>query len=124
MKFIVFFFNDTATTEIYTLSLHDALPICLTETSPAACINPPDEPFNGSIGLPISSTEISIKDDAGNDLALGQPGEICVRGPQVMRGYWNRADETATGMLPGGWLRTRDVGRIYARGFGYPEGRD
>src|SRR2546429_5755738 len=73
MKFIVFFFNDTATTEIYTLSLHDALPICLTETSPAACINPPDEPFNGSIGLPISSTEIAIKDDAGNDLALGQP---------------------------------------------------
>ena len=63
----------------------------LTETSPAACINPPDEGFNGSIGLPISSTEVAIKDDAGNDLALGQPGEICVRGPQVMKGYWNRA---------------------------------
>ena len=95
----------------------------LTETSPAACINPPDEPFNGSIGLPISSTEIAIKDDAGNDLALGQPGEICVRGPQVMRGYWNRADETAKVMLPGGWLRTGDVGRIDARGFVYLEDR-
>src|SRR6266853_1075147 len=95
----------------------------LTETSPAACINPPDEPFNGSIGLPISSTEIAIKDDAGNDLALGQAGEICVRGPQVMRGYWNRADETAKVMLPGGWLRTGDVGRIDARGFVYIEDR-
>src|SRR5256886_4489305 len=86
-------------------------------------INPPDEPFNGSIGLPISSTEIAIKDDAGNDLALGQAGEICVRGPQVMRGYWNRADETAKVMLPGGWLRTGDVGRIDARGFVYIEDR-
>jgi long-chain acyl-CoA synthetase len=95
----------------------------LTETSPAACINPPNEPFNGSIGLPISSTEIAIKDDAGNDLELGQIGEICVRGPQVMRGYWNRADETAKVMLPGGWLRTGDVGRIDARGFVYIEDR-
>jgi long-chain acyl-CoA synthetase len=89
----------------------------LTETSPAACINPPSEPFNGSIGLPISSTEIAIKDDAGNDLELGQIGEICVRGPQVMRGYWNRADETAKVMLPGGWLRTGDVGTLDERGF-------
>jgi long-chain acyl-CoA synthetase len=95
----------------------------LTETSPAACINPPNEPYNGSIGLPISSTEIAIKDDAGNDLELGQIGEICVRGPQVMRGYWNRADETAKVMLPGGWLRTGDVGRVDARGFVYIEDR-
>ena len=95
----------------------------LTETSPAACINPPDEPYNGSIGLPISSTEIAIKDDAGNDLEVGQIGEICVRGPQVMRGYWNRADETAKVMLPGGWLRTGDVGRIDARGYVYIEDR-
>jgi len=79
--------------------------------------------FNGSIGLPISSTEIAIKDDAGNDLELAQIGEICVRGPQVMRGYWNRADETAKVMLPGGWLRTGDVGRIDARGFVYIEDR-
>ena len=60
----------------------------LTETSPGACINPSGLDFNGSIGLPISSTEIAIKDDAGNDLELGQIGEICVRGPQVMQGYW------------------------------------
>jgi long-chain acyl-CoA synthetase len=95
----------------------------LTETSPAACINPPDEPFNGSIGVPISSTEVAVKDDAGNDLALGQIGELCVRGPQVMRGYWNRPDETALVMLPGGWLRTGDVGRMDQRGFVYIEDR-
>ena len=95
----------------------------LTETSPAACINPPGEGFNGAIGLPISSTEVAIKDDAGNDVELGQPGEICVRGPQVMQGYWNRPDETAKVMLPGGWLRTGDVGRMDQRGFVYIEDR-
>ena len=95
----------------------------LTETSPAACINPPDQGFNGSIGLPISSTEVAIKDDNGNDLELGQPGEICVRGPQVMKGYWNRADETAKVMLPDGWLRTGDVGKMDERGFVYIEDR-
>jgi long-chain acyl-CoA synthetase len=95
----------------------------LTETSPAACINPPGTQFNGSIGLPISSTEISIRDEAGNDLPLGQIGEICVRGPQVMRGYWKRADETAKVMLPEGWLRTGDVGRMDERGFVYIEDR-
>jgi long-chain acyl-CoA synthetase len=95
----------------------------LTETSPAACINPPGEDFNGSIGLPISSTDVSIKDDAGNDVELGKIGEICVRGPQVMRGYWNRPDETAKVMLPDGWLRTGDVGRMDQRGFVYIEDR-
>lgn len=95
----------------------------LTETSPAACINPPGEPFNGSIGLPIASTEVAIKDDDGRDLELGQTGEICVRGPQVMRGYWNRPDETAKVMLPEGWLRTGDLGRMDARGFVYIEDR-
>ena len=95
----------------------------LTETSPAASINPPDLDFNGSIGLPISSTEIAIKDDAGQDLALGQIGEICVRGPQVMRGYWKRPDETAKVMLPGGWLRTGDVGHMDEKGFVYIEDR-
>jgi long-chain acyl-CoA synthetase len=95
----------------------------LTETSPVATINPPDLDFNGSIGLPISSTEIAIKDDAGNDLALGQIGELCVRGPQVMRGYWKRPDETAKVMLPGGWLRTGDVGHMDERGFVYIEDR-
>ena len=95
----------------------------LTETSPAACINPMDVDFNGSIGLPISSTEIAIKDDAGNDLEITQIGEICVRGPQVMKGYWNRPDETAKVMLPGNWLRTGDVGRMDAQGFVYIEDR-
>jgi long-chain acyl-CoA synthetase len=95
----------------------------LTETSPAACINPMGTDFNGSIGLPISSTEISIKDDSGKDLAIGEIGEICVRGPQVMKGYWHRPDETEKVMLPGGWLRTGDVGRMDTQGFVYIEDR-
>jgi long-chain acyl-CoA synthetase len=95
----------------------------LTETSPAACINPVGIDFNGSIGLPIPSTEVAIKDDAGADLAIGQIGEICVRGPQVMQGYWQRPDETAKVMLPDGWLRTGDIGRMDAQGFVYIEDR-
>jgi long-chain acyl-CoA synthetase len=95
----------------------------LTETSPAACINPTEAEFNGSIGLPIPSTEIAIMDDAGNDLGVGTTGEISVRGPQVMKGYWNRDDETEKVMLPGGWLRTGDIGRIDERGFVYIEDR-
>jgi long-chain acyl-CoA synthetase len=91
----------------------------LTETSPAATINPTGDDFNGSIGLPIPSTEIAIKDDDGKDLPIGEVGEICVRGPQVMRGYWNRPDETAKVMLPDGWLRTGDVGHMDERGFVY-----
>jgi long-chain acyl-CoA synthetase len=95
----------------------------LTETSPAACINPfAPHDFNGSIGLPISSTEITIRDDAGNELGIGDIGEICVRGPQVMRGYWNRSDETAQVML-GDWLRTGDIGRVDDKGFVYIEDR-
>lgn len=95
----------------------------LTETSPAACINIPGDEFNGSIGLPIPSTEISIRDDAGRELDINQIGEICVRGPQVMRGYWNRPDETAKVMLPEGWLRTGDIGHMDARGYVYIEDR-
>ena len=95
----------------------------LTETSPAACINRPGDDFNGSIGLPISSTIVSIRDDAGNELPLGQSGEICVAGPQVMRGYWNRADETAKVMLPGQVLRTGDIGYIDPQGFVFIEDR-
>jgi long-chain acyl-CoA synthetase len=96
----------------------------LTETSPAACINPFGSfDFNGSIGLPIPSTDISIRDDDGNELGLNTVGEICVRGPQVMRGYWNRADETAQVMLPGGWLRTGDIGRVDDDGFVFIEDR-
>jgi long-chain acyl-CoA synthetase len=95
----------------------------LTETSPAACINPFGLDFNGSIGLPIPSTEISIRDDAGKELGLGDIGEICVRGPQVMRGYWNRPDETEQVMLEDGWLRTGDIGRIDEEGFVFIEDR-
>jgi len=95
----------------------------LTETSPAATINIPGDDFNGSIGLPIPSTEISIENDAGEDLGIDAIGEICVRGPQVMRGYWNRPDETEKVMLPGGWLRTGDIGHMDASGYVYIEDR-
>ena len=92
----------------------------LTETSPAACINPLDlKDYNGSIGLPIPSTDISVRDDDGNELKIGEVGELCFKGPQVMRGYWKRPDETAKVMSADGWLRTGDVGRIDARGYVY-----
>ncbi len=94
----------------------------LTETSPAACINPVGLDFNGSIGLPISSTEISIRNDAGEDLGIDTAGEICVRGPQVTRGYWHRDDETAKVFFKD-WLRTGDIGRIDADGFVFIEDR-
>jgi long-chain acyl-CoA synthetase len=95
----------------------------LTETSPGACINLPGVDFNGSIGLPIASTEVSIRDEAGVEVSLGAPGELCVRGPQVMRGYWNRPDETAMVMLPDGWLRTGDIGHMDERGYVFIEDR-
>jgi long-chain acyl-CoA synthetase len=94
----------------------------LTETSPVATANPIGLPFNGSIGLPVSSTDISIRDDAGKELAVNEVGEICVFGPQVMRGYWNRPDETENVML-GDWLRTGDIGRMDAEGFVFIEDR-
>jgi long-chain acyl-CoA synthetase len=90
----------------------------LTETSPAATINPLDLPaYNGSIGLPISSTEIVLRDDNGRDVAVGQAGEICIRGPQVMTGYWQRPDETAKVIDKDGWFATGDVGVMDDRGF-------
>jgi long-chain acyl-CoA synthetase len=96
----------------------------LTETSPAACINRFDAPeFNGSIGLPISSTVITIRDDDGNVLPVRASGEICVEGPQVMRGYWNRPDETEKVMLEGRVLRTGDIGYMDEDGYVFIEDR-
>ncbi|MCB1888711.1 MAG: long-chain-fatty-acid--CoA ligase [Rhodocyclaceae bacterium] len=90
----------------------------LTETSPAVCINPLTlDGFNHSIGLPIPSTEVSVRDDDGNEVDIGQPGELCVRGPQVMTGYWNRPEDTARVMLPDGYFRTGDVATIDEEGF-------
>jgi long-chain acyl-CoA synthetase len=90
----------------------------LTETSPAATVNPLDLPkYNGSIGLPIPSTEALIRDDAGNEVPLGQPGEICIRGPQVMKGYWQHPEETAKVLDKDGWFATGDIGVMDDKGF-------
>jgi long-chain acyl-CoA synthetase len=90
----------------------------LTETSPAATMNPLDLPqFNGSIGLPIPSTDIVLRDDAGRDVKPGEPGEICIKGPQVMAGYWQRPDETAKAMTPDGYFMSGDIGTMDERGY-------
>jgi len=90
----------------------------LSETSPTLTCNPADtEEYNGTIGLPVPSTYISIRDDAGNEVPLGQSGEICAKGPQVMTGYWNRPDETAQVMTADGFFRTGDIGIMNADGF-------
>lgn len=90
----------------------------LTESSPAACINPMNlEKYNGSIGLPISSTDISIRNEAGEELGFDTPGELCLKGPQVMRGYWQRPDETAKVLTEDGWLRTGDIATVDHDGF-------
>lgn len=92
----------------------------LTETSPAACINPMTlEDFNGAIGLPIPSTEACIKDESGATLAVGEVGELCIRGPQVMKGYWNRPEETAKAIDADGWLHTGDMAKMDEQGFFY-----
>ena len=91
----------------------------LTETSPAACINRPGDDFNGSIGLPISSTIVTIRDDDGARCRKASPARSASAGPQVMRGYWNRPDETAKVMLPDQVLRTGDIGTMDAKGFVY-----
>ena len=91
----------------------------LTETSPGACINPLTEgaQFNGTAGLPIPSTIITIRDDDANILPLGQTGEICIAGPQVMKGYWNKPDETAKVMTADGAFRTGDIGIMTPEGY-------
>ncbi len=90
----------------------------LSETSPVATANRVDiKEFTGTIGLPIPSTEVQILDDDGNVLPLGQTGEIAIRGPQVMAGYWNRADETAKSMTADGFFKTGDIGIMDERGY-------
>ncbi|WP_250518334.1 long-chain fatty acid--CoA ligase [Caballeronia sp. ATUFL_M1_KS5A] len=90
----------------------------LSETSPCVTCNPVTATaYTGTIGLPLPSTEISIRDDDNNEVPLGQPGEICIRGPQVMAGYWNRPDETAKVMTPDGFFRSGDVGVLDERGY-------
>ena len=90
----------------------------LTETSPAAVANRLDQTeFTGSIGLPLPSTDISIRDDDGNEVGFDTPGELCVRGPQVMQGYWGRPDATAEVLSDDGWLRTGDMATIDEEGY-------
>jgi long-chain acyl-CoA synthetase len=90
----------------------------LSETSPCVTCNPVTvTEYSGTIGLPLPSTEVSIRDDEGNEVPLGQPGEICIRGPQVMAGYWNRPDETAKVMTPDGFFKSGDVGVMNEDGF-------
>jgi long-chain acyl-CoA synthetase len=90
----------------------------LSETSPTLTCNPADtDKFSGSIGIPVPSTHLSIRDDDGNEVPLGQPGEICAKGPQVMVGYWNRPDETAKVMTPDGYFRTGDIGVMTPDGY-------
>ena len=92
----------------------------LTETSPAACINPMDlAEYNGSIGLPIPSTDACLKDEDGNDVPVGEVGELCIRGPQVMKGYWQRPKETAEVLDGDGWLHTGDMAKMDEKGFFY-----
>ncbi|WP_213739764.1 long-chain fatty acid--CoA ligase [Bradyrhizobium sp. dw_411] len=90
----------------------------LSETSPTLTCNPATiEKFSGSIGLPVPSTYLSIRDDDGKEVAIGEPGEICAKGPQVMAGYWNRPDETANVMTADGYFRTGDIGVMSADGY-------
>lgn len=90
----------------------------LSETSPVATSNPADRTvFSGTIGLPVPSTDIAILDDDGKPVPLGQPGEIAIRGPQVMAGYWNRPDETAKVMTPDGFFKSGDIGVMNEEGF-------
>ncbi|MFM0335294.1 long-chain-fatty-acid--CoA ligase [Paraburkholderia fungorum] len=90
----------------------------LSETSPCATTNlPGSTAFTGTVGLPLPSTDIAIRDDAGNDVPLGERGEICIRGPQVMAGYWNRPDETAKVMTPDGFFKSGDIGLMTEEGF-------
>ncbi|WP_110685324.1 AMP-binding protein [Salinicola aestuarinus] len=89
----------------------------LTETSPIALVNPPRAPRIGTIGRPVAGTEVRVVDDAGASVPAGESGELCIRGPQVMKGYWNRPADTAAMLDDDGWLRTGDMARIEPDGY-------
>ncbi len=90
----------------------------LSETSPSATCNPVDSTaYSGNIGLPMPNTDVTLLDDDGNEVAIGTPGEICIRGPQVMAGYWQRDDETAKVMTADGFFRSGDIGVVDERGY-------
>jgi long-chain acyl-CoA synthetase len=90
----------------------------LSETSPSASCNiVTSQAFTATIGVPIPNTEMKIVDDDGNEVPIGEPGEILIRGPQVMAGYWQRPDETARVMTPDGFFKSGDVGVMDERGF-------
>lgn len=92
----------------------------LTEASPAACINPLNlQEHNGSIGMPIPSTDVCIKDDTNTVLPIGEIGELCIKGPQVMKGYWQRPEETSEVLDADGWLHTGDIVKMDKQGFLY-----
>ncbi|HZR38182.1 MAG TPA: AMP-binding protein [Nevskia sp.] len=90
----------------------------LSETSPGVCFSPLDRPeWNGTIGVPLPSTYVSLRDDDDKTVAIGQPGELCVKGPQVMRGYWNKPEENAKVFTPDGYLRTGDIAVMDDKGY-------
>ena len=89
----------------------------LTEASPVVCINPVESPKLGTVGLPVPSTEVTVRDEMGAILGPGEEGEVWVRGPQVMQGYWQRPEESRRVLTPDGWLRTGDIGTFDAQGF-------
>ena len=90
----------------------------LSETSPVASSNIPTvKQFTGNIGVPVPSTDMTIRDEDGHDLPAGVPGEICIRGPQVMAGYWNRPEETAKVMTSDGFFKSGDIGIMDEQGF-------
>ncbi|MGD8920216.1 MAG: AMP-binding protein, partial [Gammaproteobacteria bacterium] len=91
----------------------------LTECSPVVCFNlkSQKEVYTGSVGVPVPSTEISIRDESGQEVPIGESGELCVRGPQVMKGYWGREDATAEVFYPDGFLRTGDIATVDEKGY-------
>ncbi|MCX7072939.1 MAG: AMP-binding protein [Gammaproteobacteria bacterium] len=90
----------------------------LSETSPGVCFSPLDRPdWNGTIGVPLPSTWVSLRDDEGREVPVGTPGELCVKGPQVMRGYWNKPEENRAAFTADGWLRTGDIATVDADGW-------